>query len=127
MEKTIVIDNTEVTFRATARTPRLYRYFFNRDMIIDMNKLSTSYKKYAELAKSGTEDEAAEARLSVVDLEIFENVAFIMARQADPEMEYKTPDEWLDNFNVFSIYQVMPTILELWALNNKTTSTAKKK
>lgn len=117
MDKVIKIDGKDVKFRATARTPRLYRALVGRDMIVDMNKLSKSYK-------DAEKDE--ESRLSVTDLQIFEDVAYIMAKHADPEIA-STADEWLDEFNMFSIYEVLPTILELWNLNNMTTSTAKKK
>ena len=35
-------------------------------------------------------------------------------------------DEWLDGFNTFSIYQVLPQLIELWGLNVKTDVEAKK-
>lgn len=117
MDKTVEIDGREVKFRATARTPRLYRMVIGRDMIQDMNKLMKAYEK-----KKQNDDE-----LDVIDLQIFEDVAYAMARHANPDIEQKTADEWLDTFNVFSIYEVLPHILELWALNTKQTSTAKKK
>ena len=117
MDKTVEIDGREVKFRATARTPRLYRMVIGRDMIQDMNKLMKAYER-----KKQNDDE-----LDVIDLQIFEDVAYAMARHADPDIEQKTADEWLDTFNVFSIYEVLPHILELWALNTKQTSTAKKK
>lgn len=50
------------------------------------------------------------------DLEISENVAYIMACHADPSIP-GTIDEWLDQFEMFSIYQVLPQILELWGEN----------
>jgi hypothetical protein len=28
-----------------------------------------------------------------------------------------TPEEWLDQFNTFSIYEILPQIIELWGLN----------
>lgn len=37
-----------------------------------------------------------------------------------------TPEEWLDGFNTFSIYQVLPQLIELWGLNVKTDVEAKK-
>lgn len=117
MDKTVEIDGREVKFRATARTPRLYRMVIGRDMIQDMNKLMKAYER-----KKQNDDE-----LDVIDLQIFEDVAYAMARHANPDIEQKTADEWLDTFNVFSIYEVLPHILELWALNTKQTSTAKKK
>ena len=116
MDRIVTIDGKEVKFRATARTPRLYRAIIGRDMIADMNKLQKSYNKRQ---KDGD-------NLNIEDLQIFEDTAYIMARHASPDMEERTADDWLDGFNMFSIYEVLPQILELWALNTKQTSTPKK-
>lgn len=35
-------------------------------------------------------------------------------------------EEWLDEFNTFSIYQGLPKLIELWGLNVQTDVTAKK-
>lgn len=121
MDKIIRIDDEDVKFRATARTPRLYRALIGRDMIIDMNKLSKSLKRVKESDENGEE-----ASFSSEDLQIFEDTAYIMARHANPDIPQKTPDEWLDTFNMFSIYEVLPDLLILWGENNKTTSTPKK-
>src|SRR5574344_2882539 len=64
--------------------------------------------------------------LDMFSLEMFENIAFIMAKHADPSIP-DTPEEWLDNFNTFSIYQVLPQLIELWGLNVKTDVESKKK
>ena len=60
-----------------------------------------------------------------ISLEIFENVAYIMAFHADPTIP-KTIDEWLDQFEMFSIYQVLPEILALWGTNMLTDIESKK-
>lgn len=119
---TIDIDGKEVGFKATALTPRIYRHKIGRDLITDMNKLRKAYTK-AEQAK--TEEEKRDTQLSVVDLEIFENVAWIMAKQYNNKIE-DTADEWLDTFKIFSVYKVLPQILQLWNMNNATTSIVKK-
>ena len=49
-----------------------------------------------------------------------------MARQYDQTIP-NTPEEWLEGFAVFSIYEILPEILSLWQLNQQTTSTPKKK
>lgn len=126
MDRVVKIDGKDVKFRATARTPRLYRALIGRDMIQDMNKLAKAYNKAAQISEDATDEERRDAQLSMMDLEIFENAAYIMARHADPTI-CSTPDEWLDEFEMFSIYEILPEILKLWALNNKTTSKAKKK
>ncbi len=127
MKKVIRIDNKEVGFKATALTLRLYRHFFGRDMISDMVKLKKAYAKASELPEDATEEEKREAQLSVLDLEIFENAAWIMAWQYDKEAAGEETGEWLDGFETFSIYEVFPVILELWSLNQKTTAEPKKK
>ena len=121
MDKVIRIDDKDVEFRATARTPRLYRMITGRDMIIDMNKLSKSFKRVKEADEKGEE-----SSFSSQDLLIFEDTAYVMARHANPDIEQKTADDWLDTFNMFSIYSVLPELLILWGENQKTTSTAKK-
>lgn len=57
---------------------------------------------------------------------MFENIAFIMAKHADPSIP-DTPEEWLDEFNTFSIYHILPQLIELWGLNVKTDVESKKK
>ena len=61
----------------------------------------------------------------IEDLEIFENVAYIMAYHADNSIPQDIND-WLDQFDMFSIYEVLPQILELWGDNMQTDVTAKK-
>lgn len=120
MNKTIRIDGKDVEFRATARTPRLYRHIIKRDMIADMNKLARKYKDINDAEVKGIS-------FSAEDLQIFEDAAYVMAWHANPGIEQKTPDEWLDTFDMFSIYEILPQLLVLWGENQMTTSNPKKK
>ncbi|MCH3955315.1 MAG: hypothetical protein LKE44_09005 [Eubacterium sp.] len=115
LEKTIEISGKPVKFRSSAAIPRIYRLKFRRDIFKDLSKLEKSYQARAK----DSED------FEIDDLEIFENVAYIMAYHADPTIP-KTIDEWLDQFEMFSIYQVLPEILELWGSNLMTDVQAKK-
>lgn len=126
MDKLIPIAGQKVGFRATALTPRLYRHRMQRDIIQDFNRLQKSFSKAAKISPDMSEEELKEAQLSVMDLEIFENIAFIMARQYDNSIP-DSPEEWLEQFDMFSIYEIMPELLELWNLNQKTTAKPKKK
>ena len=63
--------------------------------------------------------------LDTFSLEMFENIAYIMAKHAEPNVP-NTPEEWLDGFNTFSIYQILPQIIELWGLNVQTAVQYKK-
>ena len=115
-EKTVLVSGKEVRFRSSAAIPRLYRIKFKRDIFKDLTKLEKSYK--------GKTDDGEE--MQIEDLEIFENVAYIMAWHADPTIP-GTIEEWLDEFEMFSIYQVLPEILELWGGNLVTDIESKKK
>lgn len=126
MEKTITIGGKEVRMRASALIPRLYRFRFGRDILRDMTSLKKAYNKKKELPEDATEEQIQDAALSEMDLMIFENVAYIMAKHADPSIP-DDPNEWLDQFEMFSIYEIFPEILKMWAINNQTTSIPKKK
>ena len=115
MVKKIEIDGKEVPFRASAAIPRIYRMKFQRDI----------YKDLAALEKAVGNNSEEVSNLDMFSLEMFENIAYIMAKHADPSIP-DTPEEWLDDFNTFSIYQVLPKIIELWRLNMKTDVEAKK-
>lgn len=127
MEKVIHVGTQDVKMRASALIPRLYRFKFKRDIIRDITQLKKAYEKALNLPETATEEEKEEAQLSVLELTMFENVAYIMAKHANPELPDE-PDEWLDQIDgVFSIYEVLPQILELWNLSQAQTSVPKKK
>lgn len=115
LTKTIEIDGKQVTFKASAAIPRIYRIKFHRDV----------YKDLAALEKAVGKNAEENSNLDMFSLEMFENIAYIMAKHADPSIP-DTPEEWLDNFNTFSIYQVLPKIIELWGLNVQTDVQSKK-
>lgn len=128
MERIIEIGGKAVKMRCTALLPRIYRHRFGHDLIVDMQALREHYNR-AVLAEKDTEltdDEKAEAQLSIIDLEIFENIAWLFVRAGEPETTPDSPDEWLDTLDgMFSIYEVLPEIFSLWRESQKTTSTPK--
>ena len=115
MIKQIEIDGKQVSFKASAAIPRIYRMKFQRDI----------YKGLKALEKSIGESSEESSNLDMFSLEMFENIAFVMAKHADATIP-NTPEEWLDGFNTFSIYQVLPQLIELWGLNVQTDVEAKK-
>lgn len=112
--KKVEIDGKRVPFKASAAIPRIYRLKFQRDI----------YKDLSVLEKSINQANPDDSNLDLFSLEMFENIAFVMAKHADPNIP-DTPEEWLDQFNTFSIYQVLPQLMELWGLNVKTDVEAK--
>ena len=113
--KKIEIDGKQVPFKASAAIPRIYRIKFNRDI----------YKDLRSLEKAVGEGDEQNSNLDLFSLEMFENIAYVMAKHADPNIA-NSPEEWLDEFNTFSIYQVLPSIIELWGLNVQTDIESKK-
>ena len=122
IKKNILIDGKEVPFKASAAVPRLYRLKFGRDIYRDFASLEDSVRQDA---KKHANEEEKQSTLDIKSLEMFENIAYVMAKHADPNIP-DTPEEWLDEFNTFSIYQVLPSIIELWGLNVQTDVESKK-
>lgn len=116
MTKKINIDGKDVMFKASAAIPRIYRLKFHRDI----------YKDLRDLEKAVDSSNEEQSNLDLFSLEMFENIAFIMAKHADPAAVPDSPEEWLDEFNTFSIYQVLPEIIELWGLNVQSEVESKK-
>lgn len=48
-----------------------------------------------------------------------------MAKHANPNVP-DDPEEWLDTFNTFSIYEVLPQIIALWGINTEQQVNSKK-
>lgn len=111
----IEIDGKQVPFKASATIPRIYRIKFHRDIYKDLDALGKAV---------GNGDEGS-SHLDMFSLEMFENIAYIMAKHADPSIP-DSPEEWLDEFSTFSIYQVLPKIIELCGLNVQTDVESKK-
>ena len=81
-------------------------------------------EEYADLAtddmKSAVKKDEDASTLDGFSLELFEDLAFVMYSAAHPDEKYDSPDEWLDNFQTFSIYQILPQLIDLWGMNIKT-------
>lgn len=119
IKKDIVIDGITVPFKASAAVPRLYRLKFHRDIYKDFAALQTNVNE--------AEDEDTEASgLDIESLEVFENIAYVMAKHASPETVPDNPDDFLEQFNTFSIYEILPQLIELWGLNVETQVESKK-
>ena len=111
----IEIDGKQVPFKASAAIPRIYRIKFHRDIYKDLDALGKA-------VGNGDEDSS---HLDMFSLEMFENIAYIMAKHSDSSIP-DSPEEWLDEFSTFSIYQMLPKIIELGGLNVQTDVESKK-
>lgn len=116
MEKIVKIGDKEVKFRSSAALPHMYRRKFRRDIFVDMDALRKSIRK----SKDG------EDQLDIDSLEMFENLAWCFARHADPEVPDDV-EEWLEQFETFDIYNILPDLFTMWTNENAGTSKLKKK
>ena len=114
MEKIVNIDGKDVKFKSTAGTPIRYQMQFKSDMLEDLTKLKTKLDN----VNNGISE------FKMEDLETFEKIAWAMAKTSDksiPPME-----DWLDEFDMFSIYQILPELSELMIANFKAIDGQKK-
>ena len=116
IKKNIMIDGIEVPFKASATVPRLYRAKFRKDI----------FKDFEALKDSVEESDENDSGLGIESLEVFENIAWTMAKHADPVNVPDHPDDWLERFNTFSIYEILPQLFELWGLNVESQAQSKK-
>lgn len=117
MEATVKIDGKDVRFKATAAVPLLYRRKFNRDLFRDLRAVAA--------AMEGKEPSGSALPLQA--LTTFEQLAYIMAKHAEPDGVPDTPEEWLDGFSMLPIFAIFPVILDLWSGNMEGLEESKKK
>lgn len=108
MEKVVVAAGKAIKLKASALTPRLYRTEFGRDLLIDISAVI-----------SGKTADGFPA-----SIEIYENIAYVMAKQAGDT--HSSIAEWLNALEANAVYELIPAIIDLWAANEATTAEIKK-
>lgn len=106
MEKVIRIDGRAVPFKATASFLLRYKNQFGRDALDEINRMQS------------------EADNGRVDIETLYNMAWVLAKTADPTIP--APLDWLDTFETFPIYEVFPQINSLIMESFRPSGNAKK-
>lgn len=117
MRKTLEIDGKQCEFKSSAAIPRMYRLKFNRDIFVDLSKLDNEVKKSKKKGEGSS--------IPISSLEVFENVAYLMHKHGD-STQPKNIDEWLEQFEMFDIYEVLPQIMDMWQVETEQKSKAKK-
>lgn len=103
MEKTIAIDNKQVRFKSTAATPLRFKAQFGKDYFAELIKLN----KLNEFKQDKSNYEALEN----ADFEVFYNIIWSLAKTADKSIP--EPIEWLDEFEEFPLFEIIPQIQDL--------------
>lgn len=143
MEKVIQIEEgRSAAFRASAFSPIQYnRLFPGRDFMRDMDELRSMSTRTKEEKAEGEQEEQQGENISSFTLdeyELFVRVAYTFAFQAlsptprqskEQEQfrkEFPDPWTWIDSMNTFSIYQILPEIVDLWFGGAVQVATSKK-
>jgi hypothetical protein len=101
MEKTIEIDGKKVRFKSNGATPLRYKAQFGKDY----------FKEILKLAPLQNIKNITPEQLAILDFEVFYNIAWIMAKTAEPTIP--EPLEWLEQFDEFPMSVVIPELQEL--------------
>lgn len=96
MEKTIVIDGKNITFKSNAATLLKYKSQTGREMLADFMKL-------ADFSVSNNYDK--------LDTTIIFDLIWVLAKTADNSIP--AVDRWLENFETFPLMDVLPELVTL--------------
>ena len=110
MERKITVENHEIGLKASAGTVRRYRVAFAKDLLTDMGELEA--------------DIIATQKLSPNSVGIAEQVAWIMAKEYDPDIPEM--EEWLEQFSPYFTFFITPFIITMWRDNLRTLNESKK-
>lgn len=92
-----------------------YKAQFGRDALQDIFKLQNAINTKTNEIKD----------LSALDLEVFYNLIWTLAKTADPSLP--PPMEWLDSFSEFPLVDVLPELTDMIFSSLTTTAQSKKK
>jgi hypothetical protein len=115
MEKTLTIDGRQVRFKSTGAFLLRYKAQFGRDPLQDIYKLANAIDK----------ENNQIMHIELLDLEIFYNLVWTLAKTADPSIP--SPMEWLDSFDSFPLDTALPELIDLILASFTSTVDAKKK
>ena len=107
MQRVINIGGKDILMEANGATPRVYRGLFGKDILVALQHTATENGE-------------------VQDVEVFENLAYCMAKQAGSVSE--DIDSWLASFDSsMDIVNAAGELLDFWLGESATTVEAKKK
>lgn len=109
-----MIDNKPIRFKTNGATPLRYKAQFGKDYFREILKLASLEKLVGKNTK-----EFQSSDLETLDFEVFYNIAWIMAKTADPNIS--DPLTWLGEFDEFPIIEIVPELQDLITASFQTT------
>ena len=124
MEKTITIDGKQVRLKTTAATPKRFKIQFGRDYFAELLKFAKILEPLEKGAKKAESDGGINLKnisfesLSLLDFDTLYDIVWVLAKSADSSIP--DPLSWLDQFDSFTISEILPEIQDLLAHSIKT-------
>jgi hypothetical protein len=115
MQKTIKVGDKEVKLLSSGATPIFYSNFFGRDFFKDLSEV-IKFADTAQKANSADSDDVSNLQAAIEifgsgTMLRFYDFLWIYAYNADRNIP--TLDEWLEQFEVFPIVDIMGDIIEM--------------
>lgn len=104
MEKIIKIDGRDVKLKATAGFMYRYKSQFGREYLADMIE-------FEEAAKKAAKEKNVTNKMKYYNFNTMYNIIWALAKTADDTIP--PPQEWLDTFDTFPIFQIFGEVKEL--------------
>ena len=114
MEKTVIIDGKKILFKTNGATQLRYKAQFGQDYFKEILKMAPLER----LSKKKKEEIVAKD-LEALDFEVFYNIAWIMAKTANPSIP--EPMAWLEQFDEFPMAEVIPELQDMLLASIQTT------
>lgn len=115
MERILTIDGRQVKFKSTGAFLLRYKAQFGRDALKDIYKMASVFDEKTNSIVD----------ISALDLEVFYNLVWTLAKTADPSIP--PPMEWLDTFDEFPLVDIIPELMDMMFSCIKPTVISKKK
>lgn len=123
MEKILTIDGRPVNFKSTGAFLLRYKAQFHRDALKDIYRMKDFVDETVD-EETGKKVYVLKD-IEVLDLEIFYNLVWTLAKTADPQIP--PPLEWLDTFEEFPLFEILPELMDMMFASMESSVQSKKK
>ena len=125
MEKTIIIDGKAVRLKATASFAIRYKQQFGVDLLTKLIPMIAVFENVDGEIEMGDAIKLLVDNGNLLELNDLYNLVWVLAKTADPSIP--EPIEWLDEFNVFPLADILQEAIDLVLPTLISTKESKKK
>lgn len=125
MEKTIIIDGKAVRLKATASFAIRYKQQFGVDLLTKLIPMIAVFENVDGEIEMGDAIKLLVNNGNLLELNDLYNLIWVLAKTADPSIP--EPIEWLDEFSVFPLADILQEAIDLVLPTLISTKESKKK